>query len=85
MTVGSDTITYEKTLQTNGTHELQWHLSYVEPISITNGLSLKKVFPYKEKDFEILNNMLSYLKTGQRTVKDNLLNVLNVNYSAILA
>ena len=29
--------------------------------------------------------MLNFLKTGQRTVKDNLLKVLNANYSAILA
>ena len=41
--------------------------------------------PYKDKDYETLSNMLNFLKTGQRTVKDNLLKVLNVNYSAILA
>jgi len=29
--------------------------------------------------------MLNFLKTGQKTVKDNLLKVLNANYSAILA
>ena len=50
-TVGSDNITYEKTLQTNGSHELQWHLSYVEPITMTNGLSLKTMQPYKDKDY----------------------------------
>ena len=29
--------------------------------------------------------MLNFLKTGQKTLKDNLLKVLNANYSAILA
>lgn len=78
-TVGSDILTYEKTLQTNSSHELQWHLSRVEPITITNGLSLSKMQPYKAEDYEILSNMLNKLSNGT-TVKQNLIKILNHNF-----
>ena len=83
-TVGSDQITYEKTLQTNTSHELQWHLSRYEPITVTNGISLSTMQPYRELDYEILSNMLNKLKTGEKTVKDNLIRVVNANYESIL-
>ncbi len=36
---------------------------------MTNGLSLSTVTPYKEADFNVLNNMLNKLNGGLPTVK----------------
>lgn len=83
--VSSDIISYNKTLQTNISHELQWHLSYSEPLSITNGIALNTIDPYRAADYEILSNMLNKLKTNQTTVKDNLLKVINAHLQTILA
>lgn len=83
--VSTDIITFEKTLHTNDSHELQWYMSRADPIVITNGISLNNMEPYKAADYEILSNMLNKLKTNQTTVKDNLYKVINANYQSILA
>lgn len=49
--VTSDIISFEKTLTTNKTHQLQWHLSYSEPLNITNGISLSTMDPYRAADY----------------------------------
>jgi hypothetical protein len=45
--VSSDPISFEKTLETNETHELEWILRKANPITITNSLTLKTISPYK--------------------------------------
>lgn len=84
-TVTSDIITYEKTLQTNTTHELQWHLTYSEPLAITNGFALNTIDPYRAADYEIISNMLNKLKNNQTTVKDNFLKAINAQLQSRLA
>jgi hypothetical protein len=83
--VSTDIITFEKTLHTNDSHEMQWYMSRADPIEITNGISLNNMEPYKAADYEILSNMLNKLKNNQTTVKDNLYKVINANYKNILA
>ena len=43
------------------------------------------VEPYRKNDYNILTNMLNKLNTGQPTVKDFLIKLLNLNYSTILS
>lgn len=64
---------------------MQWHLSYSEPLTITNGIALNTIDPYRAADYEILSNMLNKLKTNQTTVLENLLKVVNANLQTILA
>jgi hypothetical protein len=70
-------------LATNTTHQLQWNLTRADNITITNGISLSTMQPYRAADYEILSNMLNKISTG-KTVKDNLLVLLNKNYKDIL-
>ena len=64
---------------------MQWHLSFSEPLVITNGIALNTMDPYRAADYEILSNMLNKLKNNQTTVKDNLLKVINAHFQTILA
>ena len=59
---------------------MQWHLSYFDPVAITNGLSLKTVEPYRKNDYTILSLMLNKLDGGQSAVKDYLIKALNLNF-----
>jgi len=72
-------------LTTNTTHQLQWHLSYSEPLNITNGISLSTMDPYRASDYEVLSNMLNKLKNNQSTIKDNFLKAINPKLEEILA
>ncbi len=84
-TVLSDLITYEKTLRTNSSHQLQWSLTSSAPLAITNGISLSSMSPYRAADYEILSNMLNKLKNNQTTIKENLLKVINARFQSTLA
>jgi hypothetical protein len=83
--VSSDPISFEKTLETNETHELEWVLRKANPITITNSLTLKTISPYKEMDAEIINQMLNELKGNLTTVKMELIKSLNANFTKILS
>ena len=83
--VSSDDIVYQKTLFTNKSHELQWFLSDSHNVSISKGLALTTIDPYRDRDYEIISNMLNSLPESQTTVKLNLLKAINTNFISILA
>lgn len=41
--------------------------------------------PYKATDYDVLNEMLNVLKSGDPTVKSKLVAALNANFTTILA
>ena len=41
--------------------------------------------PYKATDYDVLNEMLNVLKSGDPTVKSKLVSALNANFTSILA
>lgn len=55
-----------------------------EPITITNSLTINEIKPYKAADYDVINEMLNQLKSGEPTVKTKLVAALNSNFTTIL-
>jgi hypothetical protein len=82
--VTTDPITFDKKLEINENDELQWFFNSADPITISNSLTLSAISPYKKADSDIINQMLNVLPHNDTTVKKNLIEAINLNYTSVL-
>lgn len=84
--VRTDPITFIKSLGINtDTKTFEWKYESAENITITNSLTMSEFKPYKDTDYDVVNEMLNELKSKEPTVKSKLLEALNANFTKILA
>ncbi len=67
------------------TKTFEWKYESAENITITNSLTMSEFKPYKDTDYDVVNEMLNELKSKEPTVKSKLLEALNANFTKILA